>query len=143
MGKKSLPGRFRPKPSATPAPSSWEGIGPAYVRIRPKVTDFATELAAFNIITLFEAELNIARSSGVIRKLVEQGDKTVAVAKGLSPKDTGALEESIHAELGSDGLEPYVMVGSDLHYAIFQELGTRHITGRHYLLNALLTAGHL
>ncbi len=57
----------------------------------------------------------------------------VTEAKRLAPVKTGALRDSIHTVEEQDG----IYVGSELHYAKFQELGTRFISSRPFLRPAV------
>lgn len=51
-----------------------------------------------------------------------------------APVDTGRLKNSITHKVYGD----YALVGSDVEYGIYQELGTRYITGKHFLKNACM-----
>ena len=46
-------------------------------------------------------------------------------AKRFAPVDTGNLRRSITHELGRRGFDRYVRIGTNVDYAVFQELGTR------------------
>ena len=48
-----------------------------------------------------------------------------AAAKLSAPVDTGNLRRSITHELGVSGFDQFVRIGTNVDYAIFQELGTR------------------
>lgn len=48
-------------------------------------------------------------------------------AKRFAPVDTGRLRSSITHRIGKDSQGPYAEIGTDVDYAIYQELGTRDI----------------
>lgn len=58
-------------------------------------------------------------------------------AKRAAPVDTGRLRSSYTSQVrrGPRGLEG--LVGTDVHYAIYQEYGTRHQPGQPHLRPAL------
>jgi HK97 gp10 family phage protein len=58
-------------------------------------------------------------------------------AKSIVPVRTGALRDSIKTEMVGDLA---AVVGSDLYYAVFVELGTRRMTARPFLTPAMETA---
>lgn len=61
-----------------------------------------------------------------VRKALEiVGQIGEGSAKGHAPVDTGNLRRSITHELGASGLNQYVRIGTNVEYAVFQELGTR------------------
>jgi HK97 gp10 family phage protein len=67
--------------------------------------------------------------------------KVENLAKVFCPVDTGRLRSSITHEVGTDGVGDVIgRVGSDVEYAIFQELGTRYMGARAFLRNALASA---
>lgn len=52
--------------------------------------------------------------------------------------DTGNLRRSITHELGQhDALNPYVRIGTNVEYGLFQEIGTRFMAAQPYLRPAL------
>jgi HK97 gp10 family phage protein len=55
-------------------------------------------------------------------------------AKVKAPVDTGALRDSIRL-IKADGFN--YLIGSDIYYAIYQELGTKVISAQPYLVPAL------
>ena len=69
--------------------------------------------------------------------LEEIGARIVARAQDLAPVDTGALRDSITAEVEAGVLT----VGSDLPYAAAQEFGTARIPAHPYLRPALDAGG--
>lgn len=54
-------------------------------------------------------------------------------ARVLAPVDTGRLRASLVYEVDSASPPMYAAVGSDVFYAPYQEFGTVHMQGRHYL----------
>jgi HK97 gp10 family phage protein len=56
-------------------------------------------------------------------------------SKVLAPVDTGALRDSIDVYEGNNDKEK--LIGSKIHYAIYQELGTSKISPQPYLRPAL------
>lgn len=70
-----------------------------------------------------------------VRALMKCGAIVENYAKQDAPVDTGRLRNSIHHEM-EDG--DTVDIGTDVEYAIFQELGTsRGVTEKRYLTNAV------
>ncbi len=70
-----------------------------------------------------------------VRALMRCGAIVENYAKQDSPVDTGRLRNSIHHEMENDDT---VDIGTDVEYAIFQELGTsRGIKEKRYLTNAV------
>ena len=70
-----------------------------------------------------------------IRALMRCGAIVENYAKQDSPVDTGRLRNSIHHEMENDDT---VDIGTDVEYAIYQELGTsRGVTEKRYLTNAV------
>lgn len=61
-------------------------------------------------------------------------------AKINAPVDTGRLRASITPDVRREGDNEIVgVVGSNVSYAAYQELGTKHMKGRFYLQRALET----
>ncbi|RKZ96516.1 MAG: hypothetical protein DRI97_05100 [Bacteroidetes bacterium] len=60
-----------------------------------------------------------------------------AAAKERVPVDTGNLRRSITYEVNS-GSNPYVRIGTNVRYGIYQELGTRFHPAHPYLRPALV-----
>lgn len=58
-------------------------------------------------------------------------------AKTHAPVDTGNLRRSITHEIGRRDLQRYVRVGTNVEYAVFQELGTRHHSANPFLRPAM------
>jgi len=72
--------------------------------------------------------------------LLKRCIRVEAAAKRLAPVDTGRLRSSITHEVGHDIRGLVGFVGSDVHYAIYQELGTRFMHAQPYLRPALAAA---
>lgn len=73
-------------------------------------------------------------TSGPTAKLLKQvGIKCVSGAKRLCPVDTGRLRSSITEELRHDGDGLVEVVGTDVEYAAFVELGTSRMRAQPYL----------
>lgn len=73
-------------------------------------------------------------TSGPTAKLLKQvGAKCVRGAKRLCPVDTGRLRSSITEELRHDGDGLVEVVGTDVHYAAYVELGTSRARAQPYL----------
>jgi len=72
-----------------------------------------------------------------IRQTMRQGTTIVALeAKRLSPYDTGRLMSSITSEVRGISMDVVGIVGSNVEYAPYQELGTKWMRGRRYLQGA-------
>ena len=61
-------------------------------------------------------------------------------AKHLCPVDTGRLRDSITNELGRDSIGLYALIGSNVEYAIYVELGTSRMAAQPFLRPALQAA---
>lgn len=73
-------------------------------------------------------------TSGPTAKLLKQvGLKCVRGAKRLAPVDTGRLRSSIAEELRHDGSGLVEIVGTDVEYAPFVELGTSRARAQPFL----------
>ena len=68
--------------------------------------------------------------------LDKSGELLVGEAKRISPVDTGKLRDSIEIK-DTDYTEKKVTVGSDVEYAIYQELGTVKMRPNAYLRPSL------
>ena len=74
-------------------------------------------------------------ADGKVRALMKCGAIVENYAKQDAPVDTGRLRKSIHHEM-EDG--DTVDIGTDVEYAIFQELGTsRGVTEKRFLTNGV------
>ena len=70
-----------------------------------------------------------------VRALMRCGAQAENYAKQDAPVDTGRLRNSIHHEMEDDDT---VDIGTDVEYAIFQELGTsRGVTEKRFLTNGV------
>lgn len=78
--------------------------------------------------------------SGVAKDLLRRAIQVEGAAKRLCPVDTGRLRSSISHELDHEGGQLVAYVGSNVHYAIYQELGTRHMRAQPFLRPALRAA---
>ncbi len=82
----------------------------------------------------------IQRLSGgedVERALAIIGQVGEASAKTNAPVDTGHLRRSVTHELGKIGFDQFVRIGTNVNYAIFQEIGTRFHPAHPFLRPAL------
>lgn len=79
----------------------------------------------------------LAHSSDVGEAITEATVKVEGEAKNLAPVDTGRLRSSIGHDIRRDGRGVYGVVGTDVEYAPFVELGTRGRPGRSFLRAAL------
>lgn len=83
-------------------------------------------------------EALLKSSSGAVAKEVLQvGLRVERMAKQLAPVDTGRLRASIRTELRGDAQGPYAVVGTNVHYAIYQEFGTRFMPAHPFLRPAI------
>lgn len=80
-------------------------------------------------------------SEPVAKELQRRAVKVETAAKRLAPVDTGRLRANITNALGRDGEGLFADIGSDVEYAIYVELGTRHTPAQPYLRPALGAAG--
>ncbi len=88
------------------------------------------EVVIDNTNTVLEAVKNVK-----VRSLMKCGAIVENYAKQDAPVDTGRLRNSIHHEMENDDT---VNIGTDVEYAIFQELGTsRGVTEKRYLTNGV------
>lgn len=74
------------------------------------------------------------------KDLARRAIKVEGAAKRLCPVDTGRLRSSITWELAKDEQGLYAVVGTDVTYGIFQELGTRFQPAQPFLRPALEAA---
>lgn len=81
-----------------------------------------------------------SESGPVGRDLTRRTIKVESAAKRLCPVDTGRLRSSISHEMTADGKGLVGFVGTNVEYAIFQELGTRFQRGTPFLRPALRAA---
>lgn len=95
------------------------------------------------------SDFTVVLDQGGLRALLESGQgpvakdilrRTLAVdrqAKNLAPVDTGRLRSSINGRLARDSQGVVGIVGTNVHYAIFQEFGTRYMAAQPFLRPAL------
>jgi HK97 gp10 family phage protein len=94
------------------------------------ISEFGLELDA-------NAIKQLGGSQDVTTALILIGQAGEASAKSHAPVDTGNLRRSITHELGDrDGVQ-YVRIGTNVRYAIYQELGTRFHPANPFLRPAL------
>lgn len=109
------------------------------------MTDFAGDRLVWNA---GELERLLHSPSGpVAADLLRRGIRVQAAAKNFAtgvaggPRvRTGRLRSSISTAVGTDGAGVYCDVGTNVSYAGFVELGTRHMRARPYLRPALPAA---
>jgi HK97 gp10 family phage protein len=80
------------------------------------------------------------RSDMIARDLTKRAIQVEAAAKRLCPVDKGRLRASVTHSIERDSRGLIAFVGSNVHYAIYQELGTRHMRAQPYLRPALRAA---
>ena len=66
------------------------------------------------------------------------GERVLELAKTVVPVRTGALRDSLHMFI--DDTNATVIIGTDIGYGKFVELGTSKMTAQPYLMPSLLTA---
>lgn len=71
-----------------------------------------------------DAIAKLGGGQGITDYLEVIGQVGEAAAKFNSPVKTGNLRRSITHELGVSGFDQFVRIGTNVNYAIFQELGT-------------------
>lgn len=82
------------------------------------------------------AELFESPAGEVAKDLQRRALRVDAAAKRLCPVDTGRLRSSITNELGNDG-GLVAVIGTNVEYAPYVELGTRYAPAQPFLLPAL------
>ena len=79
-----------------------------------------------------------AKPGGPVDEMLTRAAVAVELAaKRFAPVDTGRLRASISHTVERDAKGPVAFVGSNVNYAIYQELGTRYQPGTPYLRPAL------
>lgn len=73
----------------------------------------------------------------VAKDLQRRAIKVTTAATRLCPVDTGRLRSSITNELGADSGGLFALIGTNVEYAIYVELGTRHAAAQAFLRPAL------
>lgn len=77
-------------------------------------------------------------SATAIKYIIERTAlKVEGAAKQLCPVDTGRLRASITHEVEGEGLDVVARIGTNVSYAPYQELGTRHMPPHPFLRPAL------
>jgi len=77
--------------------------------------------------------VNVYMQRNVRRKLQDLGSDIHATARRLCPVRTGRLRDSIYSKIEDWTLK----VGAGAPYAVFVELGTRHMRGFYFLTEAI------
>ncbi len=72
-----------------------------------------------------DAIRKLGGGEGITDYLEVIGQVGEAAAKTNAPVLTGHLRRSLTHELGVSGFDQFVRIGTNVNYAIFQELGTR------------------
>lgn len=85
---------------------------------------------------LFESE-----EGPVGKELARRAIKVENSAKRLCPVDTGRLRSSITHSIERDSEGLVAFVGTDVNYALYVELGTRHTRAQPFLRPATRSAG--
>jgi HK97 gp10 family phage protein len=95
---------------------------------------------------------DVVWDNAALRRLLESEDGEVAKeltrvtirvhrrAKQLAPVDTGRLRASVTYEVGRDSQGLVALVGTDVSYGPYVELGTRRMSARPFLRPALQAA---
>lgn len=86
------------------------------------------------------AELFTSPSGEVAKDLQRRALQVDRAAKRLCPVDTGRLRSSITNEIGQDGEGLVAVVGTNVEYAPYIELGTSRMDAQPFLLPALEAA---
>ncbi len=86
------------------------------------------------------AHLFTTEQGPVGKELARRAVKVDNAAKRLCPVDTGRLRASITWALAHDNKGLLAIIGSNVHYAIHQEFGTRYQSGTPFLRPALRAA---
>lgn len=83
------------------------------------------------------AELFTSPAGEVAKDLQRRALQVDRAAKGLCPVDTGRLRSSINNEIGQDGDGLVAIIGTNVEYAPYVELGTSRMEPQAFLLPAL------
>lgn len=76
----------------------------------------------------------------VAKTLVRRAIQVDRAAKRLAPVDTGRLRSSINWRIERDPFGLRAVVGTNVHYAVYQEFGTSKMPAHPFLRPALLAA---
>lgn len=79
----------------------------------------------------------LLRGPDIGADLARRAIKVANAAKRFCPVDTGRLRASIAWEMASDASGPVAIVGTNVEYAPFVELGTRYMAAQPFLRPAL------
>lgn len=83
------------------------------------------------------AELFFSVEGPVAKELARKAIQVDRRAKRLCPVDTGRLRSSIGNQLGRDAIGLVAIVGTDVEYAPYVELGTSKMAAQPFLRPAL------
>lgn len=83
------------------------------------------------------AELFTSPDGEVAKDLQRRALQVDGAAKRLCPVDTGRLRSSITNEIGQDGGGLVALIGTNVEYAPYVELGTSKMAAQPFLLPAL------
>lgn len=86
------------------------------------------------------AELFTSPDGEIARDLQRRALQVDRAAKQGCPVDTGRLRSSITNEIGQDGEGLLAVIGTDVEYAPYVELGTSKMAAQPFLLPALEAA---
>ena len=95
------------------------------------------DLSDFTIVLDQNAINKLAGGPDVTKALEIIGQAGEGSAKTHVAVDTGNLRRSLTHELGKRGLVQYVRVGSNVSYAVWQEIGTERMAAHPYLRPAM------
>lgn len=98
---------------------------------------FSIDLEGYKLKFDENALRSLGGSDDVLRALEIVGQVGEGAAKGHVAVDTGNLRRSITHELGGTAEHPYVRIGTNVRYGIYQELGTQFHPAHPYLRPAL------
>ncbi len=94
------------------------------------------EISDFSIHLDQKAIEGLGGHEGVIGALILLAQAGEAAAKNHAPVDTGNLRRSITHEI-EKGDKPLARVGTNVVYAVYQEIGTRHHPANQFLPPAM------
>jgi HK97 gp10 family phage protein len=81
--------------------------------------------------------LLVSPDGDVAKDLTKRAIRVDRAAKNGCPVDTGRLRSSITWEVARDGQGLVALIGTNVDYAIYVELGTRYMRAQPYLRPAL------
>lgn len=79
-------------------------------------------------------------NGAVAKELARRAIRVESAAKRLAPVDTGRLRSSITWRLERDSAGLMAVVGTNVHYAPYQEFGTSRMPAHPFLRPALMAA---